>query len=295
MLTPQESQEIEFSWLSIIKLLRWDKPSGRLILLIPALWAMFLANRATPPIPLACIIILLTLSISAAGCVINDLWDQDIDAQVERTRQRPLASHALSTKVGIVVAFISLGCIVILALYLNSLSFWLSMAMIPIMVLYPLAKRAFPVPQLVLGIAWGLMVLISWTAISEKLEFCSWLLWGATVLWTLGFDTIYAISDREDDRKIGVKSSALFFGEYVVIAVAIFFAGTVLLLGWLAVLMQLQLIFWITLFFATLAWIWQCIRLYDPDLPNSVYGQMFKENVWIGFVLLFGMIAGFGV
>jgi 4-hydroxybenzoate polyprenyltransferase len=292
MLTQQGSKEIECSWFLIIRLLRWDKPAGRLILMIPALWAVFLAGRAMPPTPLVCVIVLVSLASSAAGCVINDLWDRDIDPQVKRTCQRPLASRSLSIKVGIFVAFISLGCTGILALYLKPLSFWLLATAVPVIVLYPLAKRVFPVPQLVLASAWGFGVLISWSAVSEKLEFPTWLLWSATILWTLGFDTIYAMPDREDDRRIGVNSSALFFGKYVTVAVVIFFAGTALLLGWLGVLMQLQLSFWITLSLTTLAWIWQCIRLHDPHLPNSVYSQMFNENVWIGFLLLFGMIAG---
>ncbi|WP_414588663.1 4-hydroxybenzoate solanesyltransferase [Scytonema sp. PCC 10023] len=293
MLTHQESKETEFNLLLIIRLLRWDKPAGRLILMIPALWAVFLAGRATPPVPLVCVIILVSLASSAAGCVINDLWDRDIDPQVERTRQRPLASRSLSIKVGIFVAFISLGCTEILALYLKPLSFWLLVAAVPVIVLYPLAKRMFPVPQLVLALAWGFGVLISWSAVREQLEFSTWLLWGATVFWTLGFDTVYAMSDREDDRRIGVNSSALFFGEYTAVAVGIFFAGTVLLLGWLGVLMQLQLSFWITLFLATLGWIWQCVRLHDPQLAHPVYNQIFDENVWIGFLLLSGMTGAF--
>ncbi len=260
--------------------------------MIPALWAVFLAARATPPVPLVSVIILISLASSAAGCVINDLWDRDIDPQVLRTQQRPLASRALSVKVGIVVALISLVCTVILALYLNPLSFWLLVAAVPVIVLYPSVKRVFPVPQLVLAIAWGFAVLVSWSAVSDRLEFSTWLLWGATVLWTLGFDTIYAMSDRDDDRRIGVNSSALFFGEYAPIAVGIFFTGTTILLGWLGFLMQLQLSFWMTLFVATQIWIWQCVRLFDQKLPHTAYSQMFGQNVWIGFLLLFGMIVG---
>lgn len=292
MLTQQEFQIREPIWLMIIRLLRWDKPAGRLILMIPALWAVFLAARATPPLPLVSVIILISLASSAAGCVINDLWDRDIDPQVLRTQQRPLASRALSVKVGIVVALISLVCTVSLALYLNPLSFWLLVAALPVIMLYPSVKRVFPVPQLVLAIAWGFAVLISWSAVSGHLEFSTWLLWGATVLWTLGFDTVYAMCDRDDDRRIGVNSSALFFGEYVPIAVGIFFAGTIILLGWLGFVMQLQLSFWITLCIATQIWIWQCVRLLDPQLPHIAYSQMFGQNVWIGFLLLFGMIVG---
>lgn len=291
MLTQQERTP-EPTWLTIIRLLRWDKPEGRLILMIPALWAVFLAARGTPPLPLVGVIVLGTLATSAAGCVVNDLWDRDIDPQVNRTRDRPLASRALSVKIGIVVAIVALGCAFVLALYLNSLSFWLCVAAVPVIVLYPLAKRVFPVPQLVLSIAWGFAVLISWSAASSNLEAATWLLWGATVFWTLGFDTVYAMSDREDDQRIGINSSALFFGTYAADAVGIFFACTVFLLGRLGVVMQLNLAFWIAISLATIGWASQYIRLRDQKLPSSALAEIFRQNVWIGFVLLAGMIAG---
>lgn len=288
----QQERTPEPTWLTIIRLLRWHKPEGRLILMIPALWAVFLAAQGTPPLPLVGVIVLGTLATSAAGCVVNDLWDRDIDPQVTRTRDRPIASRALSVKVGIVIALVSLGCAGVLALYLNPLSFWLCVAAVPVIVLYPLAKRVFPVPQLVLSIAWGFGVLISWSAATTRLELATWLLWGATVLWTLGFDTVYAMSDREDDQRIGINSSALFFGAYTPEAVGIFFAGTVFLLSWLGIVMQLHLAFWLALGIATLGWAWQYVRLRDPQLPNPAYGEMFRQNVWIGFLLLAGMIAG---
>ena len=290
MLTNQELNQ-EPIWQTIIRLLRWDKPAGRLILMIPALWAVFLAAGGTPPFPLVGVIVLGTFATSAAGCVVNDLWDRDIDPQVNRTRDRPLASRALSIQVGIVVALVALSCAFVLSLYLNSLSFWLCVAAVPVIVLYPLAKRVFPVPQLVLSIAWGFGVLISWSALTANLEPATWLLWGATVLWTLGFDTVYAMSDREDDRKIGVRSSALFFGDYAADAVGVFFAGTVGLLARLGIVMQLHLGFWIAIAIGTVGWAWQYTRLRQQDLPKPVYGEIFRQNVWIGFVVLGGMIA----
>jgi 4-hydroxybenzoate polyprenyltransferase len=220
------------------------------------------------------------------------LWDRDIDPQVERTRNRPLASRVLSIQVGIAVGLVALICAFGLSLYLNQLSFWLCVAAVPVILLYPGAKRVFPVPQLVLSIAWGFGVLISWSAVTGSLDRATWLLWGATLLWTLGFDTVYAMSDREDDKRIGVNSSALFFGKYAPEAIAVFFAGTVLLLGWMGVVMQLHLSFWIALGLTAAGWIWQYIRLRDPQLPNPAYGQMFRQNVWLGFLLLGGMIAG---
>ena len=288
--TPKTNQEP--LWLVIIRLLRWNKPEGRLILMIPALWAVFLAAGGKPPIPLVGVIICGSMATSAAGCVVNDLWDRDIDPQVERTRDRPLASRALSVKIGIVVGIVSLACAAVIAFYLNPLSFWLSVAAVPVIVLYPGAKRVFPVPQLVLSIAWGFAVLISWSAVTANITAPTWLLWGATVLWTLGFDTIYAMSDRIDDQRIGINSSAIFFGKYAPTAIAIFLMGTVILLAGVGVLVHLKTAFWISLIFATIGWIWQIMRLQQPKIPHPAYGEMFRQNVWIGFLILAGMIIG---
>lgn len=289
----QSDNKPEPTWLTIIRLLRWDKPAGRLILMIPALWAVFLASGAKPPLPLVGVIILGTLATSAAGCVINDLWDRDIDPEVERTRNRPLAARALSIRTGIVVVFIAFACAAVLAFYLNPLTFYLCVAAVPVIILYPLAKRVFPIPQLVLSIAWGFAVLISWSAVTENLDLNTWLLWGATIFWTLGFDTVYAMSDREDDRKLGVNSSALFFGKYAAEAVGIFFVFTIALIAYLGNALHLHFGFWFTLFLSSIAWFWQYLRLRQSDLPRPVYGQIFSQNVWIGFILLAGMISGY--
>jgi 4-hydroxybenzoate polyprenyltransferase len=186
-------------------------------------------------------------------------------------------------------------CAAVLSLYLNPLTFWLCVAAVPVIILYPLAKRVFPVPQLVLSLAWGFAVLISWTAVTAKIEPATCWLWGATVLWTLGFDTVYAMSDREDDRRIGVKSSALFFGNWAAEAVAIFFAATAALLIELGLVMPLNWGFWVTVAIASSIWIWQYLRLRQPDLPNPAYSEIFRQNVFIGFVLLAGMILGIAI
>ncbi len=290
------------TWRAIVHLLRWHKPTGRLILMVPALWGVFLGAGGRPPLPLVGVIILGSLVTSAAGCVVNDLWDRNIDPQVERTKSRPLAARALSVKVGLVVASIAFVCAAVLALYLNPIGWWLCVAAVPVIVAYPLAKRAFPVPQLVLSLAWGFAVLISWSAAScgapgASIATClgrdTYLLWGATVLWTLGFDTVYAIPDREDDRRIGVNSSALFFGDRVAEAVGAFYLGTALLLATLGVLRPLALPFWPTWGLAVLGWSWQYWRLRSPIAqPKSLYARIFRQNVAIGFILLGGMIAG---
>jgi 4-hydroxybenzoate polyprenyltransferase len=224
--------------------------------------------------------------------VANDLWDRDIDPQVERTRQRPLAARSLSIQTGVVVGAIALLCAAGLALYLNPLSFWLCGAAVPFILLYPGAKRVFPVPQLVLALAWGFAVLISWTAVTGSLTGATGWLWGAVLLWTLGFDTVYAMSDRDDDAKIGIKSSALFFGAYAPVAVGGFFFGTAGLLAELAVILHLHWSFWITWAIALLGWLWQTWQLQRPDLPRPLYGKIFSQNVIIGFMLLIGMITG---
>lgn len=291
MLTSQKRQP-EAIWQSIFRLLRWDKPAGRLILMIPALWAVFLAAQGKPPILLVGVIILGSLATSAAGCVVNDLWDRDIDPKVERTRQRPLASRALSVRVGLVVAVVAFICAGILALYLNTFTFWLCVAALPVIIVYPLAKRKFPVPQLVLSIAWGFAVLISWSAVAGRLEPATWALWGATVLWTLGFDTVYAMSDREDDRRLGINSSALFFGDYAPEAVVLSYAGASALLATVGGMLHLRIGFWLALLVAIVWWGLQYSKLREDNLPKPLYGQLFSQNVKIGFILLAGMILG---
>jgi len=291
MLTEFDRQP-ESTLLAILRLLRWDKPAGRLILMIPALWAVFLAAHGRPPATLVGVIVLGTLATSAAGCVINDLWDRDIDPEVERTRSRPLASRALKVQTGIGVALISFASAAVLALYLNPLSFLLCVAAVPVIICYPLAKRFFPVPQLVLSIAWGFAVLISWSAAVGKLELATWLLWGAVVLWTLGFDTVYAMSDREDDLRLGVNSSAIFFGDSAANAVGFFFVATVGLLVAMGINLQLHIGFWFAVLGAAVLWFLQYSQLRNADLPRPVYGQIFRQNVWVGFVILAGMIVG---
>jgi 4-hydroxybenzoate polyprenyltransferase len=284
--------QLEPTWRTVFRLLRWDKPAGRLILMIPALWAVVLAGGGRPPLPLVGVIVLGTLATSAAGCVVNDLWDRNIDPKVQRTRNRPLASRALSVQVGLAIALISFLCAWVLAAYLNPLSYWLCVAAVPFIILYPLAKRVFPVPQLVLSIAWGFGVLISWSAVTQSLEPATWLLWGATVLWTLGFDTVYAMADREDDRRLGVRSSAIFFGKYAAEAVGLFFAGTVILLVATGFELGLNWAFWLALAAAAIGWAYHYWELRPRKLHPATYGRVFRQNVWLGFIVLAGMIVG---
>ena len=284
--------------LAIVHLLRWDKPAGRLILMVPALWGAFLAARGTPPISLIAIIIVGTLATSAAGCVVNDIWDRNLDGKVERTKNRPLASRRLSLTVGAVVGILGLVCAFVLATFLNPVTFVLCAAAVPFIALYPGAKRVFPVPQLVLGIAWGFAVLICWTAVTGQIadrpiwEPAMFFLWAATVLWTLGFDTVYALSDREDDEKVGIKSSARFFGPMAPTAIGLFFVGAAIFLLCTGLLLELSPAFYLALLAACGMWGWQTKKLHEPQPPRALFPIIFRQNVTIGFVLLAGMIAG---
>ncbi len=283
----------ESTFQKIVRLLRWHKPAGRLILMLPALWATVAAAKSQhqlPPIDLLAVVILGSLTTSAAGCVINDLWDRDIDRQVDRTKNRPLAERSLSIQVGIAVLVAAGLCAFLLSTYLNPLSFGLCFAAVPVIVIYPACKRFFPVPQLVLSIAWGFAVLIPWSAVTGGLDRHAWELWTAVIAWTMGFDTIYAMSDRPDDLKVGINSSAIFFGKYVTWAIAIFLAialGSLIILGWD---LQLGYAYYLACAIAGMIWIWHCNRLCQTEIPTELYQQAFGQNVWIGFIVLAGML-----
>ncbi len=283
-----------------LELLRWHKPSGRLILLIPAGWALWL-GPAVPPAPaLVGWIVLGGLAVSGAGCVANDLWDRRIDPLVARTRDRPLADGRVGVAEALVllVLCLSLALAALLALPPASreLCVALALATLPPVLLYPSAKRWFPYPQLVLAFCWGFAVLIPWAAAQGSLlgERGGWpllLTWLATLSWTFGFDTVYAMSDREDDRALGVRSSALSLGDAAPGVVAACYALTCGALA-LAVLLQgrADLLFWTPWTVATIGMQHQAALLRRPGLPRSAYGCHFSFQVQLGALLLLAVI-----
>ena len=284
------------AWLG---LLRWDKPSGRLILLIPAGWSLFLEGQAPPSLHLLAAIVIGGLAVSGAGCVANDLWDRRIDPQVERTRQRPLASGQIGVPGAVVLLLFCL--IAALAVVLwglpeanRTLCLQLAIAALPPVLLYPSAKRWFAYPQAVLALCWGFAVLIPWAASRGSLQggwplLCLWL---ATLLWTFGFDTVYAMSDREDDRLVGVRSSALSLGEQAPLAVALCYAGAGVLLAMASALQGVQPVFWLIWLVVVLGQLKEALALRQPQLPRSAYGRHFKHQVLLGALLLLGLAIG---
>ena len=287
-------------WRAWLELVRWHKPSGRLILLIPAGWSLWLLPEAPPPAPLVGWIVLGGLAVSAAGCIANDLWDRRIDPQVERTRQRPLASGRVSRLEAVlllVLCLLAALAVVIWGLPADHrlLCLWLALACLPLVLLYPSAKRWFGYPQLVLALCWGFAVLIPWAAATGSLA-GGWpllLTWLAVVLWTFGFDTVYAMADRDDDRRIGVRSSALSLGSRAAAAVISCYAGTAIALALAASLRGLNPGGWLLGLVAAAGMVHQGRLLQGPTpLPAGGYGRHFSRQVQLGGLLLLALVLG---
>ena len=283
----------------VLRLLRWHKPSGRLILLIPAGWALWLAPGAPPSAMLVGWIVLGGLAVSGAGCIANDLWDRRIDPKVERTRDRPLAAGRVS--VGSAVALLlvcllaALGVVLALPAAVRGTCLLLAVATLPPVLLYPSAKRWFPLPQLVLAFCWGFAVLIPWAAAGgfggSSAGWPLLLTWLAAVVWTFGFDTVYAMSDRDDDRHLGVRSSALTLGTAAPTAVSLCYGVAALALAAAAVLQGLGgPLFWIPWGIAAAGMQREAALLRRSDLPRSAYGRHFARQVQLGALLLLALV-----
>jgi len=195
-------------------LVRADRPIGIYLLLWPALWALWIAGEGHPVWWVTLIFVLGTALMRSAGCAINDFADRDLDGQVERTAQRPLATGAVTPKEAVLV-FVVLSLIAFgLVLFLNTLTIMHSFVAVALAALYPFMKRYTHLPQLFLGIAFGWAVPMAFTALQQQIPPLAWLLFAATVVWALIYDTMYAMVDREDDLQVGIKSSAILFGDY---------------------------------------------------------------------------------
>ena len=278
-------------------LLRWNKPAGRLILLVPAGWSLWLAPDAPPPAALLLQILVGGLAVSGAGCVANDLWDQRIDRQVERTHQRPLASGSLnrSQAACVLIAMLVLALAVVLSLPAQGLllCFQLALLALPPILLYPSAKRWFPFPQAVLAICWGFAVLIPWAAFTGSVSPSVPLIscWLATLCWTFSFDTVYAMADRPDDARLGLRSSALTLGRSAVKTVRAGYGLAAAALAVAAAAAQVGIIFWPFWLVATIGF-WrstQALRASEQQ-PAAIYARHFGRQVQIGTLLLVGLV-----
>lgn len=194
-------------------LMRLDKPVGILLLLWPVLWALWIAAEGIPPLGILTIFVLGTVLTRSAGCIINDFADRDIDPHVERTRERPLAARRVSPYEALGLCALLLLLALGLVSMLDQKTVLLAVVAALLLLSYPFCKRFFPAPQLYLGIAFGWGVPMAFVAVQGEVSSLGWLIFAVTVLWALIYDTYYAMVDREDDRKLGIHSTALLFGR----------------------------------------------------------------------------------
>jgi 4-hydroxybenzoate polyprenyltransferase len=260
--------------------------------MLPTLWSLVLAARGVPPLHLLAIFAAGSFAMRSAGVVMNDVADRSFDRHVTRTRVRPLASGELSLTHALLVVSFFLVLAGILVLLLDPFTIMLSPIAVLLAGLYPFAKRVIHVPQAMLGIAFGWGTIMAWTASRGNIEAPAWCLFAATVCWAIGYDTIYALQDREDDRRIGVKSSALLFGSSTWIAVGGFFSVMLLLLGLAGWFSQIGWFYYMALAAIGVWCLRQALQLkHTVSTPTAFH--MFQQHVWVGAAVFIGMIAGF--
>ena len=218
-----------------IRLMRIDKPIGTLLLLWPTLWALWVAAGGWPPLHILVIFVLGTFLMRSAGCVINDYADRDIDGHVERTQNRPLATGAVGAREALWLAAGLSAVAFLLVLPLDPLVIWLSVPALFLAGSYPFTKRFFAVPQAYLGLAFGFSIPMGFAAVQGTVPALAWMMLVANALWTIAYDTEYAMVDRPDDLKIGIRTSAITFGRFDVAAVMLCYAGALGLLAWVGV------------------------------------------------------------
>lgn len=261
-----------FAKLSVYwRLMRFDKPTGILLLFWPVAWAMILTQ------PSLFYIVLFSTGVvlmRAAGCVANDLADRNLDKWVARTKDRPLTSGEIPVSHALIVLAILLGLAASLLFFLNALCFKIALLAAAMTLIYPFCKRFMNAPQIMLGITFNLGVLMVFAQTQQAISSQALTLYTAAALWTIAYDTLYAMSDKEDDLKIGIKSTALWFGEYDYLITCVIYAG------FLMNLVMVKLSFLWLLPFALV------IRLlYRVYLNRESALSAFKDNVWVGLAV----------
>jgi len=286
------------NWASISKrldayerLVRLDKPIGALLLGWPTLWAVWLAADGQPRLEMVVIFVLGTLLMRSAGCAVNDFADRRFDPQVERTRARPLAAGEIAPWEALAVGAAFAAAAFALVLFLHRFAIQLSFAALAIAVVYPFTKRFFVVPQLVLGVAFGFGIPMAYAATQARLPVECWVLLAANVFYSFAYDTEYAMVDREDDAKLGLRTSALLLGRWDVAAVMASYAAMLAVLGGLGLHSQLAWPYFAGLAAAAglAAWHWKLIRARTRE---GCFKAFMHAN-WIGAAVFAGIVASF--
>jgi len=275
------------------RLLRLDKPIGTLLLLWPTLWAVWLASRSTPRAEIVAIFCVGTLLTRSAGCAVNDLFDRNFDLHVERTRDRPLAAGEILPAEALVLAVLLAAAAFGLVLMLNRLALLLSFVALGVAVTYPLTKRFFALPQLYLGIAFGFGIPMAYAAIQNRLPAECWVLLAANVCYAFAYDTEYAMVDRDDDARIGVRTSALTLDRHDVAGVMLAYAAMLALLAWVGVMARLGWTYYAGLGVAG-ALMGHHFQLIRGRARDACF-KAFRQNNWVGAAVFAGVAAHYGL
>jgi len=275
---------------SYARLIRLDKPIGTLLLLWPTWWALWLASGGLPDLQTLLIFTLGTFLMRSAGCAINDYADQNFDRDVLRTQHRPVTSGQISGKEAVWVAIILALLAFALIQPLNLLTKELSVLAVLIAAVYPFTKRFFAIPQAVLGVAFGFGIPMAYAAILGFIPLEAWILFLGNIFWAIAYDTAYAMVDREDDIRIGIKTSAITFGHFDVVAIT--FCYGVLLLSQIimARMAHLSPYFWLGWWAALLCALYH-VKLVSTRTRENCF-KAFLHNNWLGGFLFLGIVMG---
>lgn len=275
------------------RLMRLNKPIGILLLLWPTLWAILIASQGKPDWIVGMIFFTGTVLMRSAGCVMNDIADSKFDGLVERTKNRPLATNEVSKKEAyILAAGLSLVAFGLVCL-LNTLTIQLSAIALLLAITYPFTKRFIALPQAYLGIAFGFGIPMAFAAIMDYIPPIAWLLITANVFWAIAYDTEYAMVDREDDLKIGIKSSAITFGRFDVIAVMVCYAITLVILVIAGLWLLMGIAYYLGLMTAVIVAIYHYFLIRAREKSRCF--SAFLGNNWFGFAVTFGLAVDYSV
>lgn len=276
------------------KLMRFHKPIGIFLLLWPSLWALWQAAGGLPPLKILGIFVLGGIIMRAAGCVINDIADRNFDKYVQRTQDRPLTTGAISVKAALILFFGLSLLAFALVLLLNSLTIQLAFVGILLSIIYPFTKRFIAFPQFILGLSFAWGIPMAYAALLNDIPTIAWLLFGITVLWILIYDTEYAMVDRDDDLKIGIKSTAILFGKFDRYWIGFFQSLMLLLLLFLGLKTQLNfLYYWLLLGVAGCMGYQQYLIYPRGPLrgPQDCF-KAFLNNNWLGLFVFIAILLG---
>jgi len=274
------------------KLMRLDKPIGILLLAWPTLWGLWLSSLGKPDFMVLWIFIIGTVLMRSAGCVVNDYADRNFDPHVERTKNRPLAAGRVSTKEALILAgVLALSAFLLILPLQNLLLIQLSVAAAFLAASYPYTKRFLAIPQAYLGIAFGFGIPMAYAAHLDAVPPIAWLLIAANVFWAVAYDTEYAMVDRADDLKIGIKTSAITFGRHDITAVMICYGITLALLGFVGWELHLGWPYYLGLAVAAVIAVYHYTLIRERD-PARCF-KAFLHNNWFGAAIFAGMIASF--